>query len=244
MNNCSVCNIKSEFKFCGNCGQSIVRKPTTFLTIVKDLTSNISNLERSVFYTIFTIVKNPKTVVDNYNNGFRNYFQSPSRLLIYVAALAVLFFKFVSPNFLGSNIMAENVEDSAFLSKIVFGILYLVGLSLASFILYFKNTKQLAHHFIGIIYIFSTFYLLFTTFFCLVEMIYPNSNISETGNTIMILIICVWNARLRSKSNHWFRITTNTIMHYVLLYLVVGVIILLANEITFLIDGERFMEME
>lgn len=81
--NCSNCQTKILSAYCPQCGQKYVQKRVNFFTIFTDFGAQILSLEQSVFATMLKIITSPKTVIENYWNGYRNYDQSPGKLLFY-----------------------------------------------------------------------------------------------------------------------------------------------------------------
>ena len=79
-----------------------------------DSLANLFYLEKSVFGTILKLVQNPKHIVTNYYLGFRNYYSSPGKLLLYSVAIIALHVSFINPNVLGMVINIKNLGTQYF----------------------------------------------------------------------------------------------------------------------------------
>lgn len=93
---CSICKIPIKENYCSKCGQKFSGKPISFLSLITDFISNFFSMEKSGFATILKILKNPKSIVDNYYLGFKNYYPSPGQLLLYGIAVVALHKNFVA----------------------------------------------------------------------------------------------------------------------------------------------------
>jgi hypothetical protein len=108
--NCTVCDTALTLNYCPNCGQELRRESITVRSLVLDFFQNLFSLAKSVFATIYRLIIIPKPVINNYSSGYRRYYPSPGKLVVYAITIAALQLAFVHPQLLGLSFDLEGVS--------------------------------------------------------------------------------------------------------------------------------------
>lgn len=154
---CSICQQPITGKYCGNCGQSHTGRTVTLFTIFYDFFSNLFSLEKSGFSTIIYTLKTPKKVIDNYYLGFRNYYLSPGKILIYGVITITLHVTLVNEKVLGLIVELEQVNAEYFFWAILFPFLIL-----SSYATFFRTKHNFSKHIISTIYLATSIFIALT----------------------------------------------------------------------------------
>ncbi|PKP48797.1 MAG: hypothetical protein CVT95_03980 [Bacteroidetes bacterium HGW-Bacteroidetes-12] len=220
---CSNCQTKILSAYCPQCGQKYIQKRVSFYTIFTDFGGQIFSLEKSVFATVFNLIISPKKIIENYWNGYRNYDQSPGRLLFYFLTIAGLHLLFVDENIFQINV---KTPSSLLSPQMAIIILVIPILSLTTFISFRNQKRNYGEHFIAHTYLFSVFGSIVIILDDLLTLI---SNELETYPLIILLLaILFWTSLLFSKKRSW---------HIYLLNFFIEVVVLLAILSCFVVLG-------
>ena len=81
--NCKNCgsNLRTDFKYCPNCGAKVVLKRITFKGLFMDIFERLLNLENNFFKTIGHLTVWPEKVVAGYIDGTRRKYLNPLNYL-------------------------------------------------------------------------------------------------------------------------------------------------------------------
>lgn len=220
---CSVCNTKLKGSYCENCGQKYSDKKLSIKSILSDVFSSLTDVEKSVFINIYNIVRFPKKVIENYFNGFRGYYYKPGKMLFYFITIAG-----ISSLLLGSTLFGITFSSNGLISEsIVFAIVYFPILSLSSYLTYRRYKKSFLEHIASTIYLISTFGIIVLV----VENIFIYLSITSQKETnwifLLTALILLWNAILFTSPSTLLKIILNTIFESLVLLAIVLILILL-----------------
>lgn len=151
---CTVCDSVIEKNYCTNCGQKLILKKPTILSMFSDIVANIFSLEKSVFAAIYYIIVSPNKLIDNYYSGYRNYYPSPGKILFYTLTYAAIHIAFISPKILGLALDADLLSP-----QIVFWIIILPFLTLTSYLSFITRQQKFVKHFVAALYFSGSFFL-------------------------------------------------------------------------------------
>lgn len=220
--NCSNCQTKILSAYCPQCGQKYVQKRVNFFTIFTDFGAQILSLEQSVFATMLKIITSPKTVIENYWNGYRNYYQSPGKLLFYFLTIAGLHLVFVDENIFQASV---KTPSSLLSPQVIIIILVIPILSLTTFISFRNQKKNYGEHFIANTYLFSVFGSLIIILDDLLTLV---SNELETYPLIILLIVILfWASLLFSKKRIWYIFLLNFLIEIIVLLAILSCFVVL-----------------
>lgn len=187
---CTACNELVTDSYCSNCGQKAGERKTTLRTMFTDLVTNIFSLERSVFATMFKLLVDPQRVIDNYWLGHRGYFASPGKVFFYGLAFAALHIAYVNKEILGVSMELNNLQAQVF-----FWMLFFPMLAMSSVLTFIRKRQPVTRHLISLLYLGSTFFLIFTVIQDFVIMVYKDA-LNSIPFALFFGSVFVWNARV------------------------------------------------
>ena len=202
---CSICEIPIEENYCGICGQTYAGKTTSMVSLMTDFITNFFSMEKSGFATILKILKNPKPVVENYYLGYKNYYASPGKILLYAIAVVALHVGFVDNKVLGVSLDSENIN-----AQYLFWIFLFPILTFISYLTFIRVEKNLSKHLISLIYTASSIFIaliLLNDFIILISGYKPGIWVF----LLFVLIVLCWNSRVFTKKNNYLFLFLNTI---------------------------------
>ena len=223
---CSICKITIQENYCSRCGQEASGKKTTTINLITDFLSNFFSLEKSVFATIFKLLMNPKPIVDNYYLGFKNYYSSPGKILLYSIATITLHITFVNPNVLGMVINVKNLNTQYF-----FWIMHLPIVLIISYLAFINNKENFSKHLISIIYISGSAFIVFTIINDLIILI-AGDMLGNLAFIIFLLFTFIWNSRVFSKKDKQRYLILNTLLQLGIYIIIVLILICTTSNIT------------
>lgn len=220
---CTVCNNSSSDNYCGNCGQKINKKETTFLTLMSDLISDTIDVEKSLFATLFSIILHPNKIIENYWNGFRKYYVSPGRVLIYALAVAALHLAYIDDSILGADIQSNQVE-----SQFLFWILFMPFMILASYLTFIKSNKGLIKHIISVLYVGGTMFITITLLDDFSKL-FIGDNIGLLSLIAFVLTVMIWNAIVFTSKKTFLRVALNVLLELLIMAGVLFILFIIFN---------------
>lgn len=152
---CTICNKEIKSNFCDNCGQSYTAKQLSLRSMFSDLASNSFSINRGALPTFYYIITNPKKIVNNYWDGFKNYYASPGKVMIITLTFLGLYLIFTDNSVLGLHINSNNISPQSVLS-----LFFIPLFTFTSAITFYKKKKNLASHLVLSIYTFFSWLLL------------------------------------------------------------------------------------
>ncbi len=218
---CTICHTDLVGLYCHICGQQNTGKKITLHDTISDLISGVFSLEHSILATFWSIIRNPKLIIQNYWLGFRGYFHSPGKLAFYAAFIVGLHFAFIGSEFLGLNIQFTNIPPQVGLLVVLLP-LY----SLTSKISFFKEQHSFLEHATAMIYLFSTWIVVFIII-DIIQRFILGSIIDEGMFVLFMFILFLWNARLHSPNQKKTLVFLYTVLQIIMLLAVVTIIGLL-----------------
>lgn len=211
---CTICDTTMIGEYCHVCGQRNTAKKITFFGLLGDFISGFFSLEHSVTGTFWTIIRQPAAVIKNYWTGFRGYYQSPGKLAFYAAFVIGLHFAFVGNELLGISLTFTNISIPP---QLMLLLLLIPVYSLVSKITFFKQKRSYLEHLIAMIYLFSTWIVIFIIVDYL-QILILGKLIDEGMLLLFIIVLLVWTARVHSPIQRW---------NYVLVYTLIEIIVLI-----------------
>lgn len=218
---CSVCNTIIEANYCENCGQKYASKKLTIRSLITDVFSSLTDVEKNVFLNVYHIIIFPKKVIEGYWSGFRGYYYSPGKMLFYFVTIAGISSLLLGNTLFGLTLSAENVISS----EVLFVILYFPILTLSSFICYRKRKRTFVEHATATIYLISSFGIIILLLENLFIFLGLSTQQDGYWSIILTTSIIVWNALLYSKIKNPLRIFLNVVLEFIILILIVSLLI-------------------
>ncbi len=163
---CSICQSNVSDRFCSQCGQKCIRSEISLFQIIVDFIKSFFAVEKSVFYTVVKLIKSPILVIENYWAGYRNYFESPAKLILYSITFAGLHLWLIDDVIFGIEFLYEGFSTSTLIVLFLLPILILV--SVISFLL---KKKSIAHHMVSVSYLFGAWFLFYLFFSDLLRLL-------------------------------------------------------------------------
>ena len=136
---CSVCNTEIKANYCENCGQQYTKKKLTFKSLLTDVMSSLTDVEKNVFLNIYQIISYPNKIINGYWNGFRGYYYKPGKMLFYFVTIAGLSSLLLDSTIFGLTFSAQNTIST----ELLFVILFFPILTLSNYITYRKHKSIL-----------------------------------------------------------------------------------------------------
>lgn len=191
---CNVCNIPLAHNFCPTCGQKLKKEETTIRSIFSDFFQNLFSLDKSVFISIFRLVTDPKNIITNYWSGYRRYYPSPGKFLVYAITIAAIHLTFINDDLLGLTFDLGEVKG-----QFIFWLFFFPIMTLASFLAFFKQKLNFAKHVISIAYISSSFYIIITIIHDILISI--GFDLSILPFIFFLLFVFIWNALVHTPQS-------------------------------------------
>lgn len=217
--NCTICDTTLTGKYCHICGQYNTGRKITFRELIGDFIAGIFSFERSVLATMWLLIRRPATIVHNYWAGWRGYYHSPGKITVYAAFIVGLHFLFIGNEFLGLNVKFTNIPPQIGL------IIVLIPLySLSSKITFFKRKHTYLEHLISMIYLFSTWIIIFILL-DLIQRFLLGNIFDEAMFASYIIVMFFWSAWVYASDSKWYILLVYTLIQIIILLLIVAVII-------------------
>ncbi|TYB76162.1 hypothetical protein [Bizionia myxarmorum] len=221
---CSICQTAVAGNYCSHCGQKYSEKKTHTLTLLVDLVTNFFSMERSGFATILKVLKNPKSIVNNYHNGFRKYHASPGQILVYGIAVVALHVAFVTDEILGIELKLDNLAV-----QYAFWIfLYPFFISI-SYISFFRVEKSFSKHLVSLIYIATSLFIAITVVNDIIISIWGDI-LGGYGFVLFVALIFFWNSRVFTTRKKPIFILLNALLQIAIF---AGIVALIVNNIEY-----------
>jgi hypothetical protein len=217
--NCSICHLPIAEKYCSKCGQKAAEKRTTTASMIVDFITNIFYVERSGFATILKIIVSPKSIVDNYHKGYRNYYASPGKVLLYGIAIIALHLNLVDRKIMGLSMDIDNVSSQYLFWAMLFPFLLLI-----SYFTFIPQEKSFSKHLISITYIAISLFILVTVLNDIL-ILTAGDLLGIWAFTIFVSLTFLWNSRVFTVREKAVYIWLNAIIQTVLFVGIIGVIV-------------------
>lgn len=188
---CTVCNIPITEIYCHTCGQKMKKEITTVKSICTDFMQNLFSLDKSVFATIYKLLTNPRKIISNYSSGYRRYYPSPGKLLVYAMTIAAIHLTFINDNILGLTFDLDGVKG-----HFLFWIFFFPLLTLTSILAFFRLKLGVAKHLITTAYIASCFFIIITVINAV--FIKLDMDLHLIPFCIFLIAVFIWNATVHT----------------------------------------------
>lgn len=222
---CSVCESELSQNYCPACGQKHISIKPSFFNMLKDILVNLLSLERSLSGTIIKFIRDPRGLVDNYWNGYRNYYSSPGRMIFYtlsIYALHILIFD--TTEIFGVTFSISSINPVLGLLSILYVFIYSSSLTL-----YWGRSSKLFQG-IALIYSTTTWIILLIVLFDLASLV--TDSLLQEGVILLLfylIIIVVYHSIILTKKKGIKFKLLNASLHFVIMGLFVTICLILAN---------------
>lgn len=221
---CSICEIPIKENYCSRCGQKHSPKATTTVSLITDFLSNLFSLEKSGFATIYKILKNPKSIVDNYYFGFKKYYASPGKILFYGIAVVALHLNFVDNKVMGLSLHDQNINAQYLFWLILFPILLFI-----SYITFMRIERNFSKHLISLIYIAGSLFITLTILNDLIIVILDDK-LGIWAFIIFVSFVFFWNSRVFTNKKKSIYIILNTLIQIALFIGIITILVLVTTN--------------
>jgi hypothetical protein len=218
---CTICHTVLQGDYCHVCGQRSTGKRISFREWASDAVSGMFSVERSVFASWWLLIRQPDKIIKNYWDGNRGYYHSPGRLAFYAAFVIGLSFALFGTELLGLNLTFTNIPVPP---QLVLIILLIPQHAVITKITFFRQKIRFLEHLIAMIYLFSTWIVIFVIIDNL-QWYFFGKIIDETMVLIFIIILFIWTARLYSPSKKWTSILLYALIQFSLLLFMISLLI-------------------
>lgn len=232
---CTGCQNEVTTPYCSTCGQKIGRQKSSIVSLLSDFISNLFSLQNSIPATFLKLLTSPATVIDNYYNGFRGFYPSPGKMVIFASYIAALHFLLFGPELFGISLVME--ESSSNNGYFVVLLLSIFLLALTSYITYLKTRTTFSKHLISTIYLWTLFFSIFLVLSGIATYFFPEDRPSEAFLLPQLVAIMVWNAIVFTRQKKFFRILGSFFSH-------VGVMIATIALLGVMLDLLNFLHFE
>lgn len=191
---CTACSHPMNGNYCSHCGQRYTGKRVSESTVLRDMLDNLYGLDRSMLANIWLALKDPQFLVQNFWNGYRNYYFGPGRFFIIAALALVINFLVTEESFLLIQIESEGVA-----TQFVFLFIFLVLFTFSSYLTYWWPWKKnFAEHAVLNIYTVGLWTIVFTPFSILGGQLEGSAAemVNTTSFLLFAILIVIWNARV------------------------------------------------
>lgn len=225
MTQCTICNTVLDGEFCKNCGQQNTQKKLDLKSFFSDLSSNLLDLDKTVFFNIYYVLRYPKKVVENYWAGFRNYYYNPGKVLFYFVTLAGLSSFILENTLFGLAIdFSENVS-----TQFAFVVLIYPILILTSYITYFRRKKTIIEHATAGIYIISALGIVILIAQIIFTFFDATNNSDPIWFLLLIMSVIVWSALVFTHKQTFLTKVLNSILGLIVFLSIIGLLLVLIN---------------
>lgn len=222
---CSVCKEEVVGKYCYSCGQQILSKKVSVIGFVKDFFSNIFSLESPILRMIYALLTQPRFIVNNYINGNKGYYFSPSKLLFYALFVVGIYLSlFPDPQ----RIFGLNFNIEGFSPQLLFILFLLPILSFFSFLTYFRLKRNYVEHLVSISYVLSLWTILLAFFEATLRIVGWLTIEMEFVILFMLLLTIFYsNAVVFSKRKKVYIYALNALLHLIVTISIIYLLVLL-----------------
>ncbi len=215
--NCSVCNTQIKGKYCNNCGQKCESKKLSFKSVLADIFSNLTDVEKSVFLNIYSIIRFPKKVITNYWEGYSGYYYRPGKMLFYFITIAGISTLILKGRLFGLAFSSHGISEA-----LTFVIVFFPLHNLSSFLTYRRYKRNYIEHLVSTIYLVSTFGIIVL----LIESLIAYFNFFEDYSPPWIILlssfVLIWNSILFTSPSKPSKIIVNAILEFLVLVCIIS----------------------
>jgi hypothetical protein len=227
---CSACNTPINGNYCTNCGQKYDNKKLGFKSVLSDILSSLTDVEKSVFLNIYSIIRYPKKVINNYWEGFRGYYYKPGRMLFYFVTIAGISTYVLKGRLFGLTFSSQGLSEG-----LTFCIFFFPILSLSSFLTYWRYKKNYLEHLVATIYLVSAFGIIFLIIESLATYLEFVTDIGSMWIIPLVCFILIWKAILFTTPAKPIKVLVNSILEFVVLVVVfaaLGAVLYMSGALT------------
>ncbi len=216
---CSICKIPIEGNYCSCCGQTFSGKPTSVISLLVDFLSNFFSVEKSGFATIFKVLKSPKPIVENYYSGYKNYYASPGKIILYGIAIVALHINFVDDKLMGLSLNVENLNAQYLFWLLLF----------SSYMAFIRVERHLSKHLISLVYVATSLFIAITILNDLIIVILGDK-LGLWTFIVFVSLVFFWNSRVFTTTKKYLYILLNTVIQIAIFAGIVGILIWITKQ--------------
>lgn len=163
--------------------------------MISDVFVHIFNLESPLIRSVIALFKRPSFVIQNYLQGNKGYYFSPSKMLFYAMLEAGLFLSIMAGP---KRLFGLYFDIEGIAPQLAFVLTLIPFVSFFSWITHFRSNKKILYHLLASIYVISFSTLVFVVLEFIIERMGLLSPGIETiflilfVLTIHFLTACVW----------------------------------------------------
>jgi len=187
---CSNCGTKIAGKYCPECGQKYTARRISILSLLHEFLDSFFALDGSFWRNFVVILSNPRLIVENYWNGFRNYYFSPFRFIIISTLFLGLNFLITTNKFLEIKISTNSPYVTL---PVVMYVIFLPIFTLTTRAIYFRFKRNFLEHLVLNSYTMA----IWTIVFSIISILINEVGIDLAYNTFILLYllsIIIWNS--------------------------------------------------
>ena len=223
---CTICETKTQGTYCSLCGQKIEPTKTTVFSMLFDVFKQALDIEKSVFASLFYILIKPKKVILNYWLGYRNYYPSPGKFLLYSLAIVVIHITYVGPLILGL------IFDLGFVdAQITFWVLILPVINVATYLTFVLKKINFTQHLVCNLYVISTFLFLLIFLEDIIFLI-SGFTLGPLLFVIFLTMVFIWNSIVFTKKKKVLPVLFNALISFTLFLAIVFLVLYLLTLIS------------
>lgn len=210
--------------YCQRCGQTFSGRNTSILALITDFISSFFAIEKSGFVTILKVLKDPKPIVYNYYTGFKNYYASPGKVLLYGIAVVALHIAFIDEKIMGLSINVINLKTQYYIWLQLFPVFLFV-----SYLTFFRIEKGLSKHLISLIYVATSLFIACSILNDLLIIIWGD-HLGIWAFLLFVSLVFFWNSRVLTLKKKNIFIILNTLIQMAIFTAIVMVLIMITNN--------------
>lgn len=222
---CPICNLETTAQYCPNCGTKQSQKAISLKSLLRESFIDVLAMGNSGLGTLLQLVLKPHSVIDFYYKGYKRYYQSPFRIIVYALSIAALRLLF-DPTLFGTYTNVKGIS-----TQVILFVILVPLLSLASYLAFIKYKVFFIKHLISIAYLAPCIFIMMVILEGFIWLLYERPG--GYYFNIFILFIISWNSRVFVRRDTFKDVFLSTIWQLGILV----AIILLVNLITQLAWG-------
>jgi hypothetical protein len=228
---CIACGKQVETNYCGNCGQIMNVKESTILSLINDFFSNLFSLQNSFPAAFWKLLIAPNKVIDSYYKGYRGYYPSPGKMVLFAFAIAAFHILFIDANMWGVKLTVGKNPYSSHLFLLLMSVLLI---SATSYLTFIKTKIKFVKHLISATYLWGVFFTIFLIISDVILALTGKEYVEILG--LQLLTIMIWNAIVFTRQKKPLLVLGNLMIHLVIL----TVTVLLVSLLLMLIGGMEY----
>ena len=200
---CKNCEyaLRTDDKFCSNCGAKIIRNRLTFKNLWLDVSERYFNIDNTFLKTFWHLIIKPEVVIGGYITGVRKKYLNPISLIAIALTLSGITLFLIRKKFkngidfsnivggenlnneLGQKIMAVTFDYTSFIF-----LLYIPVFAFAGWIAINKRNYNLSEHLVTALYSLAQYSIITFPFTILTLVFFPENYFSLSWPMIILML--------------------------------------------------------